>query len=179
MFLSIMSYCQFYPFSLGAAGERSAHVMSVSSSSSMASTLVETVSLDYADFQENFLICPTCVFDYDGDVRAPKLLRCSHTVCKECLHRIADDARSAGLDSFRFYHETNQILFIHLLSFRCPICRQNIQIPPEGISSLQPSFVINQLVDLMSRQRREVVPKCCKHPRIVTITIPCIEIFLI
>ncbi|CAD5115327.1 DgyrCDS4310 [Dimorphilus gyrociliatus] len=115
----------------------------------MASTLVETVSLDYADFQENFLICPTCVFDYDGDVRAPKLLRCSHTVCKECLQRIADDARSSGLDSFR-----------------CPICRQNIQIPADGISSLQPSFVINQLVDLMSRQRREVVPKCCKHPRI-------------
>lgn len=144
-----MSYCQFYQFSLGAVCERSAHIMSVSSSSSMASTLVETVSLDYADFQENFLICPTCVFDYDGDVRAPKLLRCSHTVCKECLLRIADDARSSGLDSFR-----------------CPICRQNIQIPADGISSLQPSFVINQLVDLMSRQRREVVPKCCKHPRI-------------
>ena len=75
----------------------------------------------------------------------PKLLPCSHTICLECLTRIvATFARDA--------------------QFRCPICRDLITIPQGGVSHLPPSFLVNQLLDLMARQRREVVPKCGSHP---------------
>ena len=73
----------------------------------LSSTLVETVSIDYEDFNESFLTCSTClckfidIFDlslinnslitlgnYDAAEHNPKLLPCSHTICIECLTRI-------------------------------------------------------------------------------------------
>jgi len=111
----------------------------------MSSTLVETVSIDYEDFNESFLTCGTCLCMYDGNDHYPKLLPCSHTVCLQCLHRIvATFARDTG-------------------QFRCPICRELITIPRGGVSALPPSFLVNQLLDLMARQRREVIPKCSTH----------------
>lgn len=82
---------------------------------------------------------------YDGGEHTPKLLQCSHTVCLHCLTRIAaSPSRDTG-------------------SFRCPICRELIVIPRGGVAALPPSFLVNQLLDLMSRQRREVIPKCSVH----------------
>jgi len=110
----------------------------------MSSTLVETVSINYEDFNESFLTCGTCLCMYDGQEHTPKLLPCSHTVCLECLIRIvATFARDS--------------------QFRCPICRELITIPRGGIQALPPSFLVNQLLDLMASQRREVIPKCSTH----------------
>ncbi|XP_057320988.1 tripartite motif-containing protein 2-like isoform X1 [Microplitis mediator] len=112
---------------------------------SMSSMLVETVSINYEDFNESFLTCGTCLCVYDGSEHTPKLLPCSHTVCLHCLTRIAaSQTREAG-------------------HFRCPICRELITIPRGGVPALPPSFLVNQLLDLMSRQRREVIPKCSVH----------------
>ncbi|XP_013773514.1 tripartite motif-containing protein 2-like isoform X1 [Limulus polyphemus] len=110
------------------------------------STLVETVSINYEDFSEHFLTCSTCLCTYDSQEHIPKLLSCSHSVCRSCLERIvaATGVRDAG-------------------SFRCPICRETIPLPRGGINALPPSFLVNQLLDLMSRQRREVVPRCSTH----------------
>jgi len=111
----------------------------------LSSTLVETVSIDYEDFNESFLTCGTCLCTYDGSDHTPKLLPCSHTICLECLTRIvATFARDS--------------------QFRCPNCRELTNIPQAGVSALPPSFLVNQLLDLMARQRREVVPKCTQHP---------------
>jgi len=111
----------------------------------LSSTLVETVSIDYEDFNESFLTCSTCLCNYDGAEHNPKLLPCSHTICIECLTRIvATFARDS--------------------QFRCPVCRELITIPAGGVQALPPSFLVNQLRDLMARQRREVVPKCSSHP---------------
>jgi len=111
----------------------------------LSSTLVETVSIDYEDFNESFLTCSTCLCNYDGAEHNPKLLPCSHTICIECLTRIvATFARDS--------------------QFRCPVCRELITIPSGGVQALPPSFLVNQLRDLMARQRREVVPKCSSHP---------------
>ena len=54
--------------------------------------------------------------------------------------------------------------------FRCPVCRELITIPVGGVVALPPSFLVNQLLDLMARQRKEVVPKCASHPNQVLIT---------
>ncbi|GBP88495.1 Tripartite motif-containing protein 2 [Eumeta japonica] len=113
---------------------------------SMSSTLVETVSINYEDFNESFLTCGTCLCTYDGGEHTPKLLPCSHTVCLHCLTRIAaSQTRDSG-------------------TFRCPICRELITIPRGGVPALPPSFLVNQLLDLMARQRREVIPQCSSHP---------------
>ena len=42
--------------------------------------------------------------------------------------------------------------------------REEIQVPRGGVGALPPSFLVNQLLDLMARQRREVIPKCGIHP---------------
>jgi len=111
----------------------------------LSSTLVETVSINYEDFNESFLTCGTCLCMFDGGEHSPKLLPCSHTICLECLTRIvATFARDS--------------------QFRCPICRELITIPRGGVQALPPSFLVNQLLDLMARQRREVIPKCSTHP---------------
>ncbi|KAL1138222.1 hypothetical protein AAG570_009913 [Ranatra chinensis] len=110
---------------------------------SMNSRLVETVSINYEDFNESFLTCGTCLCMYDGGEHTPKLLPCSHTVCLHCLLRIANPLSSP--------------------TFRCPICRENITIPRGGVPALPPSFLVNQLLDLMASQRREVIPKCSVH----------------
>lgn len=81
---------------------------------------------------------------YDGGEHTPKLLPCSHTVCLHCLLRIAAQN-------------------VQATSFRCPICRESITIPRGGVPALPPSFLVNQLLDLMASHRREVIPKCSIH----------------
>lgn len=110
-------------------------------------TLVETVSINYEDFNVTFLTCSTCFCTFDGRAHTPKLLSCSHTVCLQCLERIASNSgvQESGV-------------------FRCPICRKTIPLPRGGIRALPPSFVVNQLLDLMASHRREVIPKCSIHP---------------
>ncbi|CAG2232226.1 TRIM2_3 [Mytilus edulis] len=111
----------------------------------MSSTLVETVSINYEDFNDSFLTCGTCLCVYDNIEHSPKLLPCSHTVCRSCLDRIVESQ----------IHDTGY--------FRCPICREHIGIPRSGVATFPPSFLVNQLLDLMSRQRRDVIPKCSTH----------------
>ena len=69
---------------------------------------METVSINYQDFNESFLTCTTCLCGFDSTEHAAKLLPCSHTLCLACLHGIlAAQARELG--------------------FRCPICRELIR----------------------------------------------------
>ena len=117
------------------------HIVDVNN---MSSTLVETVSINYEDFNDSFLTCGTCLCMYDSLEHNPKLLPCSHTVCVSCLERIV----AASRDSTQF---------------RCPICRETIVLPRGGFVSFPPSFIVNQLLDLMAQQRRDIIPKCSVH----------------
>lgn len=119
--------------------------MSVTSDiAGLSSTIIETVSLDVDDFSDSFLTCGTCLQVYNATCRSPKLLPCSHTVCLSCARHIADsDATTRP---------------------RCPVCGAAFSIPAAGPAALPPSFVVNQLLDLMSSgTRRDVVPKCAQH----------------
>ncbi|XP_055996216.1 tripartite motif-containing protein 2-like isoform X2 [Ostrea edulis] len=111
----------------------------------MSQTLVETVSINYEDFNDSFLTCGTCLCIYDALEHSPKLLPCSHTVCRSCLERIVEAQ----------VHDTGY--------FRCPICREHIGVPRGGVVAFPPSYIVNQLLDLMQQQRRDVIPKCSTH----------------
>lgn len=135
----------------------------------MTSTLVETVSINYEDFNESFLTCGTCLCTYDGGEHTPKLLCCSHTVCLQCLSRIA--ASSANTQSTlsgsvvsSTANSSPSLSTTQTNTLRCPICRELIHIPRGGVPAFPPSFLVNQLLDLMASQRREVIPKCSSHP---------------
>jgi tripartite motif-containing protein 2/3 len=49
------------------------------------------------------------------------------------------------------------------LCIKCPICRETIMLPRSGVNSFPPSFIVNQLIDLVGRQRRDLVPRCTNH----------------
>uniref|UniRef100_A0A915PNH2 B box-type domain-containing protein n=1 Tax=Setaria digitata TaxID=48799 RepID=A0A915PNH2_9BILA len=46
---------------------------------------------------------------------------------------------------------------------RCPMCREMITLPSSGSNAFPSSFLINQLLDLMQKQRKDVVPNCSIH----------------
>ena len=94
----------------------------------MSSTLVETVSINYEDFNDSFLTCGTCLCVYDGSEHHPKLLPCSHTVCKNCLERIVDTQ----------IHDTG--------TFRCPICRETIGNTASQIAPKQSMVYVSLMV---------------------------------
>lgn len=56
-------------------------------------------------------------------------------------------------------------------SFRCPICRETIEINavagrtggPATAAAFPPAFIVNQLLDLLANQRRDRVPTCRLH----------------
>ena len=165
----------------------------------MVSTLIETININAEDFTDNFLTCPTCMGSYDEHEHTPKLLPCSHTLCKCCLERIAATAvpltnpvgagsatQSSGLQSNASHNSlsrsvaaadaaaaatnsmirqaNSQSLLIEQC-FRCPICRETIVVPRcGGVAALPPSFIVNQLLDLVKHQRRDLVPRCTNHP---------------
>ena len=115
---------------------------------------------------------------YDGGDHAPKLIPCSHTVCVSCLQvwppgsvcwltLFFVEDRCHGRPPARVQVtdisvELWSCLLIISVS-RCPICRELIRIPPGGVLAFPPSFIVNQLIDLMARQIREVVPNCSHH----------------
>ncbi|KAF6038629.1 hypothetical protein EB796_003075 [Bugula neritina] len=70
---------------------------------------------------------------------------CKSGVCASCLENIISNNS------------------VDVNSIRCPICRESITLPQGGVSAFPPSFLVNQLLDLMARQRREIVPKCATH----------------
>ncbi|CAF0763110.1 unnamed protein product [Rotaria sordida] len=112
----------------------------------MGSTLVETININAKDFTEHFLTCSTCINQFSSDSydHQPKLLPCSHTVCRQCLERIVNSQPRSD-------------------AIKCPICREHILLPRGGVTSFPPSFIVNQLLDLLVRLRRDVVPKCNLH----------------
>lgn len=110
---------------------------------------------------------------YDGVERAPKLLPCSHTVCVHCLTKIAaaaNNRRTAqdlnngrGSSSNYAQQQESQTVQQQRQTFRCPICRELIVVPQNGgVTALPPSFLVNQLLDLIStHRRRTLIPTCC------------------
>ena len=75
--------------------------------------------------------CAICTYEYqvEGN-RCPKLLRCSHTVCLDCLRQLVQRSSNHRID--------------------CPICRADITVPAGGASE----FPTNRyIVEALERNR--------------------------
>ncbi|OAF72007.1 E3 ubiquitin-protein ligase TRIM63 [Intoshia linei] len=127
----------------------------------LKSNVTENVSLNFKDFQQNFLTCTLCLNHYD-EVYVPKLLPCSHTLCRPCIDGLinATDSDKIQYEPPNDNSEPNQN-FIFVIN--CPVCRESIVVPRGGSIDFPPSFLINQLVDLMKSQRKDIIPLCKLH----------------
>lgn len=112
------------------------------------------------DLAETFLICPTCLCHFDRSQRRPKLLVCSHSFCLICINEMVKmpQSRQTG-------------------SFCCPVCRQPIVIPIDGADGFPPSFMVNQLIDLISTQPKQAISKCPTHLKELLFCEDCDRVF--
>jgi tripartite motif-containing protein 2/3 len=94
----------------------------------MGSTLVETININAKDFTEHFLTCSTCINQYSSDSHEhqPKLLPCSHTVCRQCLERIVNSQPRS--DAIKCKLKKNNFLSFSFFNIG-PICREHILLP--------------------------------------------------
>ncbi|PIK54661.1 hypothetical protein BSL78_08438 [Apostichopus japonicus] len=74
---------------------------------------------------DEILSCPICLDVLD----APKILQCLHRFCTKCLEdTLRTRAPLAG-------------------SFQCPICRQDTDLPPDGIGGIKNDFVMAAILE--------------------------------
>ena len=71
------------------------------------------------------LECSICLNSFTE----PKLLQCFHVFCKDCLEPLV-------------------LRDQHGLSLRCPNCRRSTLLPANGVSGLQPAFLVHHLFDI-------------------------------
>ena len=71
------------------------------------------------------LECSICLDSFTD----PKLLQCFHVFCKDCLEPLV-------------------LRDQHGLSLRCPNCRRSTLLPANGVSGLQPAFLVHHLFDI-------------------------------
>ena len=81
--------------------------------------------------------CGICLDSY----KQPKLLKCVHVYCEQCLQRLVQGG--AGLP--------------------CPQCRKVTPLPVGGVSDLQGAFVHNALLDIYKTLKNSG-DRCPKHP---------------
>ena len=75
---------------------------------------------------EEQLNCSICLDIYDD----PKILQCFHTYCRKCLVKLVVRDQQGDL------------------SLTCPICRQAMPVPANGVRSLQSAFQINEYLQI-------------------------------
>jgi len=82
----------------------------------MGSTLVETININAKDFTEHFLTCSTCINQYSSDSHEhqPKLLPCSHTVCRQCLERIVNSQPRSDAIKCMFKNKNYSFFFLQI-----------------------------------------------------------------
>jgi len=86
----------------------------------MGSTLVETININAKDFTEHFLTCSTCINQYSSDSHEhqPKLLPCSHTVCRQCLERIvSSQPRSDAIKCMFIFNQIFNLFYFFVRSY--------------------------------------------------------------
>ncbi|KAJ8032662.1 E3 ubiquitin-protein ligase TRIM56 [Holothuria leucospilota] len=106
------------------------------------------------DIDDKFCICSICL----EQLKEPKQLPCLHRYCKDCLNSIIQG--------------TNDVI-------KCPECREEIQIPTNGVDGFKTDFYSKSLVEyvqiqqsLTSDEVRECYG-CSKHLRVAAYCFKC------
>ena len=81
---------------------------------------------------EEQLTCPICLEQFTN----PKILPCFHSFCLHCLEGVAPELVEGNL------------------CLTCPTCRSPCPNPDEGLASLPPSFVINNLSEVYGPMKK-------------------------
>ncbi|CAH1790518.1 unnamed protein product [Owenia fusiformis] len=87
------------------------------------------------------LQCKLCLEDLDN----PKLLPCHHSFCLKCVEGLVVN------------NDPEEPL-------RCPVCRDEWQVPAGGSSALRADFKINTLKEILAAQPCSKPTKCEHHP---------------
>ncbi|XP_013407928.1 tripartite motif-containing protein 3-like [Lingula anatina] len=88
-----------------------------------------------ADIKEKILTCCICLGEYED----PRVLSCYHTFCFGCISDHA--SKTVSVDK----------------TFQCPLCREEIKLPREGLVKLKKDFRVHTTKELLSqRQQHEV-----------------------
>ncbi|KAJ8032648.1 E3 ubiquitin-protein ligase TRIM56 [Holothuria leucospilota] len=111
-------------------------------------------SSQWKDIDDKFCLCCICL----EQLKEPKLLPCLHRYCKDCLNSIIQGTYDV---------------------IRCPECRQETQIPTNGVEGFKTDFYSKNLVEyvqiqqsLKSDEIRECY-SCSKHLRVAAYCFKC------
>lgn len=88
------------------------------------------------------LTCPICLNEY----KDPLIIQCHHSFCHTCL------------DQWICHNNVANI------QFKCPVCKQENEMPRNGVSGFQKSFVVAQFRDLLLQTGvYPSYPMCTSH----------------
>ena len=95
---------------------------------------METTSDDLLKLEEQ-LTCTVCLELYTN----PKTLSCLHSFCQECLEGLPQEREARG-DTYYL---------------SCPTCRQNTEIPREGVGAFPVAFQLNNFKEITKSLRKK------------------------
>ena len=85
---------------------------------------------------ENVFDCAICTEAFSD----PRILRCFHTFCRNCLQQLADKSS-------------------HKKSFDCPLCRETYVLPANGVDGIQKNFYLSST----PAPKKARLPFCKEH----------------
>ena len=95
------------------------------------------------DRSESLLDCSICFEHYDDNKHAPIMFVLQHTVCKVCLVDLIEAHATDG-------------------EFPCPICREAMEIKPEGVDGYAKNLLLMNILCHKKPQEKQEI-KCQEH----------------
>ncbi|VDN22949.1 unnamed protein product [Gongylonema pulchrum] len=130
----------------------------------MDTTLIEIVNINLEDFSDAFLTCSTCLCAYDQLKQASFFSGTKESQTSSMFaYSVFAMFGVYGTDAPSSHLWFLTHIVVETGTLRCPMCREMVAVPENGVSAFPSSFLINQLLDLMQKQRRDIVPNCSQH----------------
>lgn len=107
----------------------------------------QSLIVNRALFEQQFLQCQVCSQKFDKSERKPKTLQCGHVFCLPCLRSLfAQPKLHPSLKK----------------NIKCPTCHKEVTLSEKKIRELPNDFRVVQMLDLMN-QSVTVTESCTKH----------------